>query len=194
VAGAAARAEGPQCRQAGAWAALEQRMWRRGQRAAVAVAVAIGVTLPPPVARAERSREPSLVADDAAIVALALALSCLDPPPTSRGAAAAPEGAGPSVELAATVQARSLRFENVPELAALFRGGDPGRTTWRAERVNLPRRPVAGVTYRDVSVSLTLSTPLDDLEPLLRAAKRAARGVRIEQEAPRPAVIPARVR
>jgi hypothetical protein len=165
-------------------------MWRRGQRAAVAVAVAIGATLPAPVARADRPPEPSLVADDAAVVALALALACLDPPATS----AAPESAGPSVELVATVQARALRFERVPELAALFRGGDPGTTAWRAERVNLPRHPVAGVTYRDVTVRVTLTTPLDDLEPLLRAAKRAARGVRMEQEPPRRPVIPARMR
>jgi hypothetical protein len=169
-------------------------MWRRGQRAAVAIAVAIGATLPPPVAWAEPPPEPSLVADDAAVVALALALACLDPPATSPAGAAAPESAGPSVELVATVQARVLRFERVPELAALFRGGDPGSTAWRAERVNLPRHPVAGVTYRDVSVRVTLTTPLDDLEPLLRAAKRAAWGVRIEQEAPRRSVVPARLR
>jgi hypothetical protein len=168
-------------------------MWRRVERVAVAIAVAIGVTLSLPVARAERPPEPPLIADDAAVVALALALACLDAPVVASPAAAA-EAAGPTVELVATVEARTLRFERVPELAALFRGGDPGTTTWRAERVNLPRHPVAGVTYRDVSVRVTLTTPLDDLEPLLRAAKRAARGVRLEQDPPRRSVIPAGIR
>jgi hypothetical protein len=51
--------------------------------------------------------------------------------------------------------------------------------------VNLPARPEPGVVYRDVEVRLTLATDVDGLAAMLREAKQAARGLRLEEgEAP----------
>jgi hypothetical protein len=79
------------------------------------------------------------------------------------------------------VRARSLRFDEVPTASVLFRDGAPRRTSWKAERVNLPARPVAGVTYEDVQVRLTIASDVEELSSLLREAKLASRGVRIER-------------
>jgi hypothetical protein len=127
------------------------------------------------------------VADDATLIALAVALACAEPLVATVAAEPAPAAAvpAPEIELVATVRARSLRFEEIPRLDAILRGGAVGRrTSWKAERVNLPPRPEPGTVYRDVQVRLTVVTDPDGLGTLLREAKRAARGIRLEDAPP----------
>jgi hypothetical protein len=132
------------------------------------------------------------LADDPTLVALAVALACAEAQDTGAlapGEAGEQGPAGPGLELVATVRARALRFDAVPELDLVFHGTGRRRTVWKAERVNLPRHPQPGVVYRDVEVRLTISSDLDELTSLLRQAKRASAAVRIEGDAP-PAAIP----
>jgi hypothetical protein len=154
---------------------------------ALGLAFLLGGAGPVRVGAAEAEADAAPLADDATFIALAVALSCADapdavaaPPPTEPSQVPA---AGPELELQATVRAKSLRFEEVPKVDVVFRGSGLRRTAWKAERVNLPAHPVAGVTYEDVQVRLTITSDLDELSSLLREAKRASRGVRIEQAA-----------
>lgn len=56
------------------------------------------------------------------------------------------------VEVGATVKAKKLRFESVPETEVRFPGSDEERSGSHTERENLPEEVEPGVTYRDVKV------------------------------------------
>ncbi len=135
---------------------------------------------------------PAPLADDPTLVALAVALACAETPDTAGvpSEAGEPEPSGPELELVATVRANALRFDEVPEVDLVLHGTGRRRTVWKVERVNLPRHPQPGVVYRDVQVRLTISSDLDALTSLLRQARRASAGVRIEGDAA-PAALPA---
>jgi hypothetical protein len=60
-------------------------------------------------------------------------------------------GDRPDVELGATVKAKRLRFERVPETEVTFEGS-PHDSTSGSERENLPDEVEPEVTYRDVRV------------------------------------------
>jgi hypothetical protein len=138
----------------------------------------------PPAVRAETSASP--LADDPTLIALAVALSCADAPEAIEAAPQGPGGpaaGGPEIELVATVRAKTLKFDEVPKVDVVFRGTSKRRTVWKTERVNLPVHPQPGVVYRDVQVRLTISSDLDELTAMLRDAKRASRGIRIEDPA-----------
>lgn len=150
--------------------------WARGWAAVAILTASAG-----PAGAQEAGGGPIL--DDPTLVALAVALAVADAPEV-RGAPAAPGDAhragGPELELVASVKARTLMFEEVPTVDVLFHGSGPRRTVWRTERRNLPPHPEPGVVYHDVSVRLTITSSLEELSSLLREAKRAARGVRID--------------
>jgi hypothetical protein len=56
------------------------------------------------------------------------------------------------VEIGASVKAKKLRFEQVPEVEVEFRG-HPGREEVKgSDRENLPDEVEEGVTYNDVQV------------------------------------------
>ena len=56
------------------------------------------------------------------------------------------------IEAGATVKAKKLRFERVPETEVRFPGSDEERSGSHTERENLPDEVEPGVTYRDVKV------------------------------------------
>jgi hypothetical protein len=118
--------------------------------------------------------------DDAALAALALALA-VAPVPEEAGWPADAPAALPEVELYANVTARTLVFELLPRVRLAF-GGGPRRAVWRVQRVNLPARVEPGLVYRDVEVRLTLAGTADAIESLLRDARLAAAGIRIEPD------------
>jgi hypothetical protein len=58
----------------------------------------------------------------------------------------------PDVDVFASVRAKRLRFETVPETRVRFEG-DPGeRSSSETARENLPEEVEPGVAYRDVTV------------------------------------------
>jgi hypothetical protein len=144
-------------------------------------AAALHAALAPALVLADAPGGAAPLADDPTLVALAVALACADAPPDAPAPEPGPEAApAPELELVATVRAKALRFEEVPQVSVAFTGSGRRRTTWKTERVNLPMRPEAGVTYRDVQVRLTITSGVEELSELLRRARLAARGVRIE--------------
>jgi hypothetical protein len=56
------------------------------------------------------------------------------------------------IEAGATVKAKKLRFESVPETEVRFPGSDEEHSDSHTERENLPEEVEPGVTYRDVKV------------------------------------------
>lgn len=71
----------------------------------------------------------------------------------------------PDIDFTANVQARELRFENVPETEVRFRGFPERASVSGTERKNLPEKVGRGVVYRDVRVRLRIATGLIDAEP-----------------------------
>jgi len=139
--------------------------------------------VPLKAAAAEAQGDAAPLADDATLIALAVALSCADAPDAPGAPPAEPPQvtpSGPELELVASVKAKALKFDEVPKVNVVFRGSGARRTVWKTERVNLPSRPQAGVTYRDVEVRLTITSDIDELSSLIREARRASHGVRIE--------------
>jgi hypothetical protein len=164
--------------------------------AAAALAVLVGGVVPAKAFSAEAQGDASPLADDATLIALAVALSCADAPQVVEAAPAAapaePAATGPELELVATVHAKALTFQDVPKVNVVFKGNGKRRTVWKTERVNLPAHPEPGVTYKDVQVKLTVTSDIDELASLLNEAKRASRGIKIENGAtPAPAAAPA---
>jgi hypothetical protein len=156
-----------------------------------ALALLLGGALPLNAGAAEAQGDAAPLADDATLIALAVALSCADAPDAPGAPPAEPPRvtpSGPELELVASVKAKALKFDEVPKVNVVFKGSGARRTVWKTERVNLPLRPQAGVTYRDVEVRLTITSDIDELLSLIREAKRASNGVRIE---PAEAVQPA---
>ena len=144
------------------------------------------------VALADDAAGANPLADDPTLIALAVALACAPAPDGVEAPPAAPpavEPEGPELELVATVRAKSLRFDQVPTADVLFRGTGRRKTVWKTERVNLPVNPEPNVTYHDVQVRLTVTSDIEELTSMLREAKRASRGVRIDADPP--AVAPA---
>jgi hypothetical protein len=62
------------------------------------------------------------------------------------------EAPAAEIEAGATVKAKKLRFESVPETEVRFPGSDEERSGSHTERENLPEEVEPGVTYRDVKV------------------------------------------
>ena len=66
------------------------------------------------------------------------------------------------LDFTATVEAKELRFDEVPETSVVFTG-DPGyRSASGSDRTNLPDRVEEGVTYRDIRVDYGISSRLID--------------------------------
>ncbi len=174
-------------------------MVNRAWQAAMAAAVLAGASPRPAWAADSAQGSPSL-ADDRAIVALAVALACGEPsearsaspapaatgPATQASTGSAPADDGPQLELVATVRAKALRFDVVPQAPVVLQGARTRKTVWNTERVNLPPHPQPGIVYRDVAVRLTVTGDGAELAALLREAKRASAGVVLDEAAAAP--------
>jgi hypothetical protein len=166
-------------------------MMKASGRVAATLVAILGWGLPLQAQAQGQGGSPPL-ADDPTLIALAVSLACADAPDVVAAAPAqpaVPAADGPELELVATVRAKALRFDEVPKVDVVFRGTGKRRTVWKTERVNLPAHPEPGVVYRDVQVRLTITTGFEELGAMLEQAKRASRGIRIEQEVP--PVVPA---
>lgn len=68
----------------------------------------------------------------------------------------------PDIEFTATVKARELRFERVPENEVRFRGSPGRESVSGTERENLPEEVEEGVTYHDARVRLRIASKVTD--------------------------------
>lgn len=72
--------------------------------------------------------------------------------------------------ITATVTAKELLFEVVPNPTVEFPGRHKRDTVWDAERQNLPRVVEPGVTYRDIGVRLKIVSRFADIERIVAEA------------------------
>jgi hypothetical protein len=74
------------------------------------------------------------------------------------------------VAITATVTAKELRFEVVPNPTVEFPGKPKRDTVWEAERDNLPRPVEPGVTYRNIGIRLKIVSRFADIERIVAEA------------------------
>ena len=95
-----------------------------------------------------------------------------DAPEASSQKDALPEVSPESADIAitATVTAKELRFEIVPNPTVEFPGKPKSDTVWEAERDNLPRPVEPGVTYRDIGIRLKIVSRFADIDRIVAEA------------------------
>ena len=72
--------------------------------------------------------------------------------------------------ITATVTARELRFDAVPNPTVEFTGSHERKTVWEAERENLPRPVEPGVTYRNIGIRLKITSVFADIDRIVAEA------------------------
>jgi hypothetical protein len=72
--------------------------------------------------------------------------------------------------ITATVTAKELRFDVVPNPTVEFPGRPKRDTLWEAERDSLPRPVEPGVTYRDIGIRLKIVSRFADIERIVAEA------------------------
>jgi hypothetical protein len=79
-------------------------------------------------------------------------------------------GAEPDLSITARVTADSLRFERVPNPNVEFTGKPRRETVWQSERQNLPQQVQPGVTYRDIGITLRITSVFADIDRIVAEA------------------------
>jgi hypothetical protein len=79
-------------------------------------------------------------------------------------------GAEPDISITARVTADSLRFEKVPNPNVEFTGKPRRETVWQSERQNLPQQVQPGVTYRDIGITLRITSVFADIDRIVAEA------------------------
>ena len=114
------------------------------------------------------------------------------PRPSTAGPAPSPAAAGEAgadLSITARVTADSVRFEKAPNPRVEFTGQPERVTVWEAERENLPPQVQPGVTYRNVGITLRITSVFADID---RIVAEALGEVPVNDEAqPAPAQPPA---
>jgi hypothetical protein len=86
------------------------------------------------------------------------------------GSVAEESGAQPDISITARVTADSLRFEKVPDPKVEFTGRPRRDTVWKSERENLPQQVQPGVTYRDIGITLRITSVFADIDRIVAEA------------------------
>jgi hypothetical protein len=79
-------------------------------------------------------------------------------------------GARPDLSITARVTADSLRFEKVPDPKVEFTGRPRRETVWKSDRENLPQQVQPGVTYRDIGITLRITSVFADIDRIVAEA------------------------
>ena len=97
--------------------------------------------------------------------------------PSTANAPAAPSqtragetAAEPDLSITARVTADSLRFEKVPNPKVEFTGKPRRETVWESERENLPQEVRPGVTYRNIGITLRITSVFADIDRIVAEA------------------------
>jgi hypothetical protein len=112
--------------------------------------------------REEAARAKTSVRKPAGINAATAGLPQQDASPITAEAA--------DLAITATVTAKELLFEVVPDPKVEFPGKPQRDTVWEAERENLPRPVEPGVTYRDIGIRLKIVSRFADIERIVAEA------------------------
>ncbi len=80
------------------------------------------------------------------------------------------QDANADLSITARVTADSLRFEKVPSPRVEFTGKPERATAWEAERENLPPQVQPGVTYRNIGITLRITSVFADIDRIVAEA------------------------
>jgi hypothetical protein len=72
--------------------------------------------------------------------------------------------------ITATVRAKELKFEVVPNPKVEFPGNKPRQTVWEADRTNLPKPLEPGVIYRDIGIRLRIFSRFSEIQRIVLEA------------------------
>jgi hypothetical protein len=78
--------------------------------------------------------------------------------------------ANADLSITARVTAAEVRFEKVPNPRVDFTGKPERVTVWEAERENLPPQVQPGVTYRNVGITLRITSVFADIDRIVAEA------------------------
>ena len=81
-----------------------------------------------------------------------------------------PANTEPDVALLATVHAKQLQFDVVPDVKVTFPDQAKNQTVWHSDRTNLPQQVQPHVIYRDIGIRLTITSTLPDIEKIVDEA------------------------
>jgi hypothetical protein len=74
------------------------------------------------------------------------------------------------ISITATVTAREMKFEVVPNPTVEFPGTFARETVWEAERDNFPRPVEPGVIYRNIGVQLVITSLFPEIDKVVSEA------------------------
>lgn len=72
--------------------------------------------------------------------------------------------------ITATVRAKELKFEKVPDTKVEFPGKGKRETVWEADRENLPKPVEPNVTYRDIGIKLRIYSRFSEIQKIVLEA------------------------
>lgn len=72
--------------------------------------------------------------------------------------------------ITATVHARELKFEIVPDPKVEFPGKPERQTVWESDRTNLPEKIEPGVTYRNIGIRLRIYSRFAEIQRIVLEA------------------------
>ena len=90
--------------------------------------------------------------------------------PRMRDSQQSASGTQPDLSITARVTARELRFEKVPNPTVEFTGQPKRETVWTSERENLPDEVQPGVTYRNIGITLRITSVFADIDRIVAEA------------------------
>lgn len=102
------------------------------------------------------------------VVAAALFAGCALCAPA--GASAQEPEQPQDISITARVTAQELLFRKVPNPRVEFTGRPARETVWDSERHNLPAEVQPGVTYRDIGITLRITSVFPDIERIVAEA------------------------
>jgi hypothetical protein len=74
------------------------------------------------------------------------------------------------VAITASVTAKELKFDAVPNPTVEFPGKPERLTVWEADRQNLPKSVEPGVTYRNIGIQLRIASRFADIDRIVSEA------------------------
>src|SRR6476620_441062 len=114
------------------------------------------------------SRTSRLLASGLASLLYACAAFAQQPTPTP--ATPIDQDMGDDIFFVVKLTAKELKMDVVPNTQVEFPGTQRRTTAWLTERSNLPDKLEPGVTYRDIGITLRISSRFENIDEIVREA------------------------
>jgi hypothetical protein len=123
-----------------------------------------------------------------AFISLLSAFAALAQQATPTPATAIDQDNGDDIFFVVKLTAKELKMDVVPNTKVEFPGTQRRTTAWLTERSNLPDKLEPGVTYRDIGITLRISSRFENIDEIVREALGEPPAASSEPVSPPPAV------